>query len=224
MIYAIYLFHKVRLVCTFAPMKRILIYCGVISLVIAMSQCKSETKVEDVASFTDKYIDKIERNTIYFEDGTSLPIDEKKYLKTFFLIRHAEKDTAKVADPPLSEAGIKRSHRLADILKGFRLDAIYSTMTTRTLYTVDSIADLKGLPTYPYEAKQLKETVEKIRSSLDQHNILIVGHSNTIPVLANYIYGSNFYNKIFDESDFDNMIVIFENVDGSKIFLPLKYK
>jgi phosphohistidine phosphatase SixA len=205
-------------------MKRILFYCGVASLIIVISQCKSEPKVEDIASYADKYIDKIEKNTIYFEDGSKLPIDEKKYLKTFFLIRHAEKDTAKVADPLLTPEGMKRSFRLADILRGFRIDAIYSTMTSRTLYTVDSIADLKGLPTYPYEAKQLKETVEKIRNSLNQHNILIVGHSNTIPVLANYIYGSNFYNKIFEESDYDNMIVIFENVDSSKIFLPLKYK
>lgn len=205
-------------------MKRILFYCGVASLTIVMSQCKSEPKVEDIASYSDKYIDKIEKNTIYFEDGSKLPIDEKKYLKTFFLIRHAEKDTAMVADPLLTTEGMKRSYRLADILRGFRIDAIYSTMTSRTLYTVDSIADLKGLPTYPYEAKLLKETVSKIRNSLNQHNILIVGHSNTIPVLANYIYGSNFYNKIFEESDYDNMIVIFENVDSTKIFLPLKYK
>lgn len=190
--------------------------------------CKSETKQaespDDLSKIKGKYVKNIARNTIYFEDGDTYKIDEKKYLKTFVLIRHAEKDTTdKSGDPPLTEEGVKRGARLADIFTDFRIDAVYSTITTRTLYTVDSLCDIKSLPTYPYENKDLKGLVEKVRNSLNEHNVLIVGHSNTIPVLTNYLYGEQVYNQIFDDNDYDNIIFIFENIDKSKILLPLKY-
>lgn len=190
--------------------------------------CKSETKQaespDDLSKIKGKYVKNIARNTIYFEDGDTYKIDEKKYLKTFVLIRHAEKDTTdKSGDPPLTEEGVKRGARLADIFTDFRIDAVYSTITTRTLYTVDSLCDIKSLPTYPYENKDLKGLVEKVRNSLNEHNVLIVGHSNTIPVLTNYLYGEQVYNQIFGDNDYDNIIFIFENIDKSKILLPLKY-
>lgn len=195
------------------------------AVLVVCTSCKQEAKDVDTSNLDGKYIDKIDKNTILFEDGSSFHIDEKKYNKTFVLIRHAEKDTSNHGqDPALSEAGLARSVRLADIFRGFRLDAIYSTFYTRTLYTVDSLADIKGLPTFPYENKSLKETVALIRGSLDQHNVLIVGHSNTMPVLANYILGEERYKQIWTENDYDNMIVIFENLDSTRTYLPLKYK
>ena len=197
--------------------------------VIIGQSCKDANKSivtnSEVDIHKEKYVKNVVNNTIFFEDGTSYKIDEKKYLKTFILTRHAEKDTMdKSSDPPLTEEGIKRGARLADIFDNFRIDAVYSTMTTRTLYTVDSLCDTKSLPTYPYDNKELKLLVEKIRNSLNEHNVLIVGHSNTIPVLTNYLYGEQVYNKIFDEDDYDNLIFIFENTDNTKILLPLKYK
>ena len=195
-------------------------------LVLTLFACQ-ESKKQSISTqqYDGKYVNKIEKNTILFEDGTTFHIDEKKYNKTFVLIRHAEKDTSDHSDDPrLSEAGIARAARLADIFRGYRLDAIYSTFKTRTLFTVDSLSDIKGLPTYPYDNKSLKETVEKVRTALDQHNVLFVGHSNTMPVLANYIMGEEKYKKIWEENDYDNMLVIFENIDSTKTFLPLKYK
>lgn len=190
-----------------------------------ISSCKNEKNQEDPEKYASKYVQKIDKNTIEFEDGTSFHIDEKKYNKTFVLIRHAEKDTADHGpDPKLTEEGLERSAHLADIFRGYRLDAIYSTFFTRTLFTVDSLADIKGLPTYPYDNKSLKETIAKIRASLDQHNVLIVGHSNTMPVLANYILGENKFNQVWSDDDYDNMIIIFENIDSTKTYLPLKYK
>lgn len=207
-------------------MKHLKLWTSVGLMAIILVACKDQQEVPaDTETVANKYIDKIEKNTIYFEDGSTFPINEKNYNKTFVLIRHAEKDTAdKGPNPALSEAGLARSARLADIFRGFRLDGIYSTFFTRTLYTVDSLADIKGLPTYPYDNKTLKETVTKIRESLDQHNVLIVGHSNTMPVLANYILGENKYNQVWTEDEYDNMIIIFENLDSTKTYLPLKYK
>jgi len=205
------------------------IFLFITSVILFIPSCKESQTTEsstanDIEIHKEKYVKNIANNTIFFEDGTNYKIDEKKYLKTFILTRHAEKDTTdKSGDAPLNEAGLKRAAKLADIFDNFRIDAVYSTITTRTLYTVDSLCDIKSLPTYPYDNKELKNLVEKVRTSLNEHNVLIVGHSNTIPVLTNYLYGEQIYNKIFDENDYDNLIFIFENVDKSKILLPLRY-
>jgi hypothetical protein len=54
--------------------------------------------------------------------------------------------------------------------------------------------------------------------------VLIVGHSNTTPVLANHLYGTDFFKKSFDEKDYDNFVIVMEKTDSTKAILPLKYK
>ena len=187
-----------------------------------VTACKQQG--DDVDAFRGKYIDKIEKYTIIAEDGSRYEMNEKKVDKIYYLIRHAEKDTVKSPDPVLSFNGELRSTKLAEILWNTKLDAVYSTMTTRCLFTVDSIADTRHLSIIVYEPKGMKEVIAKIRNDSKQNKILIVGHSNTTPVLANYIYGTDYFKKIFDETDYDNFIVVMENKDKTKTILPLKYK
>lgn len=192
-------------------------------VVIFLGSCQ-EKVVTEVDSLAGKYITKIERNIIYFEDGTDFKMKDSEYFKSFYLVRHSEKDSIPVGNPYLSKEGEARSRRLAEILKGVQIDAVYSTITNRTLFTVDSICDIKGLPTLPYTNSNLKETVEEIRSSLDKHNVLIVGHSNTIPVLANHLIGEKYYNETFEDDDYENLLIVFDKSDSTKTFLPLKFK
>jgi 2,3-bisphosphoglycerate-dependent phosphoglycerate mutase len=198
-------------------------------LVYACKEDKTKTGedlTQDVKSLEGKYVNEIKKNTIYFEDGTSYKIDEKKYLKTFILTRHAEIDTADLADgdPNLSEQGKSRAAKLANIFDNFRIDAVYTALDTRSLYTVDSLCDIKSLPTVPYSNNELKKLVETVRNSLNAHNVLIVGYANTVPVLANFLYGEQVYKRIYDLYEYDNLLIIFENNDSTKVFLPLKYK
>ncbi len=194
-------------------------------LFLSLIGCKEKQTAQLPAeSVEGKYVKEINHYTINFEDGTSYDMNEKLVNKIYYMTRHAEKDTTVKGDPPLSPKGLERATRLADIFRNTQIDALYSTMTTRTLFTVDSLADLKGLVTLPYEAKGFRDLAGELDKSLDIHKTLIVGHSNTTPVLANHLYGETAIKKAIDESDYENLLIVIENIDGTMKLLRLKFK
>ncbi|MFM2358176.1 MAG: hypothetical protein RLY16_168 [Bacteroidota bacterium] len=129
---------------------------------------------------------------------------------TIILLRHAEKDTTVAgasqmqADPPLSEAGKARAEKLVKALAEFKVDHIFSTDFTRTKSTVTPLSQKTGKPIELYNHKALEAFADSIRNLRNQ-TIVIVGHSNTTPKLANLLLKKeNFqplseaeYNKIF---------------------------
>ena len=171
-----------------------------------------------------KYISSIERNTITFEGGHTLELDNTAGSKTIYLVRHAEKDTTPKSNPILTEAGYERSYRLAEMFKKTRLDAIYSTLYNRTLHTVDSLSTIKGLKTMIYQPKDLKQIGVDITRSKDLNKVIVAGHSNTTPALANVFMGDKIIDAGFDESDYDNFLVVQIQADGQKTLYQLRYK
>ncbi|MBK8112949.1 MAG: histidine phosphatase family protein [Saprospiraceae bacterium] len=143
-------------------------------------------------------------------------------LKVYYLIRHAEKDTQKT-DPILSEAGIKRAERLTEIMRQSWLDAVYTTLTSRTMLTVDSITQYKGLSNNIYTNDNMKETFTGVMNSPTVNRVLIVGHSNTIPPLANFLYGKTHFQKTIDDKTYDNFIIVVQQRDSTKKVYELKY-
>jgi 2,3-bisphosphoglycerate-dependent phosphoglycerate mutase len=105
-----------------------------------------------------------------------------------FLVRHAERaDTgmasAKMAgaDPDLSAAGMARAKALAAMLKDARITAVVTTEYKRTRQTGEPAASAAGLSLTVIESKNTAAAIEKLKSA--QGNVLIVGHSNTVPEL-----------------------------------------
>ncbi len=102
---------------------------------------------------------------------------------TIFLLRHAEKaepsPNGLPNDPDLSPAGKARATRLVDVLKDVRLAGIYATEFQRTQKTALPLArkNMVGIATIP--AKDTVTLVAKLKEETD--NVLVVGHSNTIP-------------------------------------------
>ena len=143
--------------------------------------------------------------------------------KVYYLIRHAEKDTIPKDNPGLTEKGLKRATALADILRATRVDGIYSSFFTRTLFTVDSLADIKVISIKPYDHKNIRALVNEIESDDNLEAVVIVGHSNSTPALANTLSGKQLFNQTFDENDYNNFIIIYEKINGTKVALPLKY-
>jgi broad specificity phosphatase PhoE len=197
---------------------------GIIILAIGFIACKEKEVIKDPQNVQGKYVNEIDHYTIKFQDGTTFDLDEKTTRKVYYLVRHAEKDSIPKDDPNLSSIGLERAKRLAAIFKNTQLDALYSTLTTRTLFTVDTLADIKGLVTFPYEVKNFKEVADKLDASLDYHRVLIVGHSNSTPVLANYLYADEYFKQTFKEDDYDNLVVVIEDYNKNKKLLDLKYK
>lgn len=109
--------------------------------------------------------------------------------KTIILVRHVEKDTAATADkkdPELAESGKERAKKLVTATKKYKFDEIYSTDFKRTRQTAEPTAAKRKKSVQTYDASKPQELVDKIMASKND-KFLVVGHSNTIPLLANLI-------------------------------------
>ena len=175
-------------------------------------------------STSGKYIKNIDKNFVIFEDGGKLELDNCKTCKTVYLVRHAEKDTIPENNPILTTEGYNRSNKLAQIFKSTRLDAVYSTLYNRTMHTVDSLTTMKGISTSIYQPKDLKKLSEDLLSKSDINKILISGHSNTTPAFASTLMGKKQFENGFDESDYDNLLIVNVDSNGEKKLYKLKYK
>lgn len=139
---------------------------------------------------------------------------------TFILVRHAEKMADGSKDPELSEVGKARALRLANMLKKQSIAAIYSTNFKRTLNTVKPLAEQLGQNILPYEPFKDEEIIKMVNEHKGK-TVLIVGHSNNIPWIANTLLGQKTFGD-YDESYYENVLivnVIEKGVSGSTLQL-----
>ena len=101
---------------------------------------------------------------------------------TIFIVRHAEKATGGGNDPDLSRAGRARAKSLAGILKEVGITAIYATEFKRTQETAAPLAKIIGIDVVRIPGKSTANLVTKLHN-LQGNAALVVGHSNTIPLL-----------------------------------------
>ncbi len=145
-------------------------------------------------------------------DVTAEAINE--YLKipestitTFYLMRHADKDTINgdKNDPPLTEEGKKRAENWAEYFSNETINAIYTTNYDRTMHTIFYLARDKDISAEIYYPGQLfdNEFLKKVQGQ----NVVIVGHSNTIPQMVNKMIGEEKYSDI-DDDDYNNLYVV----------------
>lgn len=189
-------------------------------LIIVFQSCKPSN---EVVSINGKHLKDIKSNVITTDEGDVLTLQEDSIAKIFYLVRHAEKDTVNKVDPLLSPEGNVRATKIADIMRGTRIDAIYSTMKLRSLYTVDSLADIKAMSVLPYDNQGLKNLLLDIKDSENFNRIFVVGHSNTIPSITNSLAGKPIFNKAFEEDEYDNFVIVVENKSGTTETYVLKY-
>jgi 2,3-bisphosphoglycerate-dependent phosphoglycerate mutase len=129
--------------------------------------------------------------------------------RTIVLVRHVEKDSSPTADktdpeldkndPELSEEGRQRAERLAKLVKRYKPHEIFSTPFKRTKGTVEPIAKRRKKEIQTYDPAKPADLVQKIMdpSSKTVH-YLIVGHSNTIPALANLIAKKEIFRPLLE--------------------------
>src|SRR6056300_552099 len=119
-------------------------------------------------------------------------------ITTIYLIRHAEKDRSdkENKNPELTEEGKQRAERWAEVLGLSKVDAVYSTNYQRTLQTATPIATRNGLEIQTYEPNNLD--IDSLTTRHEGERILIVGHSNTTPMLVNRALGEERFEWIED--------------------------
>lgn len=145
---------------------------------------------------------------------------------TIIFVRHAEKSSLPENDPALSIAGRRRVAELtrqladADVVAG--IDAIYSTPFRRTQETARPLSDELNIPINTYDAADTEQVLETILKEHKGKIILVVGHSNTVPVLIANLGASKNVPEIA-ESEYDNIYIISIPWFGKTKTIRLRY-
>lgn len=110
---------------------------------------------------------------------------------TVYLFRHAEKQTVAAGgdDPALTSAGIERAETARVILHDIDFTTIYSSNYRRTMQTAEIIRGTRSGAIEHYDPRQLAEFAEKIKNAPADSVLLVVGHSNTTPMLTHLLSG-----------------------------------
>jgi 2,3-bisphosphoglycerate-dependent phosphoglycerate mutase len=119
--------------------------------------------------------------------------------KTIVLVRHAERSSTDPAnqDPDLSDEGRARAERLAKAIKRYKPHEIFATAYKRTQQTAEPIARRRKKQVQTYDPAKHAELIRQMMNSNTVH-YLIVGHSNTIPSLANMLLKKEVFRQLPD--------------------------
>lgn len=145
---------------------------------------------------------------------------ESDEIFSIYLVRHAEKDaiSADPENPGLSECGGSRAEGLARILADAKLEKIYSTDYKRTKTTAWPVARHLSLEIEFYDPDELAAFSRTLLRQ--QKDALVVGHSNTTPVLAGLLAGEVL--EPFDETVYDRLYLV--TVSGSQSRITLLHQ
>lgn len=141
---------------------------------------------------------------------------------TFILVRHAEKAADGTSDPALTDAGIARANNILSLFRQADITAIYSTNYKRTKMTIAPLAGAIKKEITIYDPKNLKEFSLKLLNDNSGGTVVISGHSNTTPMLANLLLGEEKF-KQFDDNDYGNLLIISTHADSNAKLLHIRY-
>jgi phosphohistidine phosphatase SixA len=138
---------------------------------------------------------------------------------TVVLVRHAEK-LSEDQDPGLSEAGEARAEQLAGMLGAAGLDAIYVSEAQRTQETAAPVAGVTGVEPRVVPAEASSRLVRRLKWRHRGDVVLVVGHVNTLPEIAEGLGASI---GLVDEQDYGGLwVVSYSRLRGTRL-LTLRY-
>lgn len=123
---------------------------------------------------------------------------------TVILVRHAERLNA-TDTTSISEEGIQRAHSLAHTLSSSGLKRIYVSEKIRTEQTAWPTAELFAITPAQIPANAIKQFADSVKSHRGDV-ILIVGHSDTVPLIMKKL-GIQVVPQIAS-TEFDNLFVV----------------
>lgn len=136
------------------------------------------------------------------------------------VVRHAEKvDDSR--DAALSAAGEARAARLAGILGGAGVTAVFATEFQRTRRTVEPLASRLHLPVIVMPASDTAGLAARVRAEQPRGVVVVCGHSNTVPDVLR-AFGAVESIAIAD-AEYDNLFVLVPRGAGPPLVLRLRY-
>jgi len=145
--------------------------------------------------------------------------------QTVILVRHAEKVDAS-ADPRLSEAGQRRAFDLAVALSDADLTHVFTSPLQRTVLTARLAAEAHAInpEVISFEGgteAHVRRLADHVRALPDGAVVLVVGHSNTIPLIAGAL-GETGPSEMSD-CEYDRLTVIPVEDDGDSPAVITRY-
>jgi phosphohistidine phosphatase SixA len=138
---------------------------------------------------------------------------------TVVLVRHAER-LSDERDPGLSEIGIAHADRLADILERAGIAAIYVSEARRTRETAAPVAARTGVEPQVIGAERHQRLLRRLKWRHRSEVVLVVGHSNTVPLIA---AGLGAEIGVVDAEDYSGLwIISYSRLRGTRL-LMLRY-
>lgn len=139
-----------------------------------------------------------------------IPVNMPK--RTILLLRHAERLSSPPDNPALSPAGEQRARDLVSAVGNAGIKTIFTTQYVRSVQTAQPLADhLAITPTQlgvdPFNPQAyVQDLIAHIRLAPSRASVLVVSHSNTIPMivaaLRTAVIGP------IDEDEFDKLFII----------------
>ena len=162
---------------------------------------------------------------LLFATTLSLMTAGSSVAQTVILVRHAEKVDAS-ADPVLSEAGQRRAFDLAVALGDADLTHVFTSPLQRTVLTARPAAEAHAInpEVISFEGgteAHVRRVADRVRALPDDAVVLVVGHSNTVPLIAGAL-GETGPSEMRD-CEYDRLIVIPVEDDGDSPAIITRY-
>lgn len=123
-----------------------------------------------------------------------------------FLFRHAEKQKIRGENnPELTKKGFLRANALASFLSKEQPGIVFSSEYARTQQTANPIANAWDVDINIHTSKDPKGQIDKVLK-LCRKNVIIVGHSNTIPGLLKRLGINN--EVVIDDEQYGDLFTI----------------
>jgi len=149
--------------------------------------------------------------------------------QVIYVVRHAERAdstpaagqvmTAPANDPPLSAAGHARAARLATMLRSADIWQVLATEFQRTRQTAAPLAKALNLEVTTSPARETDALLARIREA--KGNVLVVGHSNTVPEILKRLGIKDAI--AIPESEYDNLFIVTRPATGDPILVRLRF-
>lgn len=123
---------------------------------------------------------------------------------TVILVRHAEKDMSQPSNP-LSPAGEARAQKLVHVAGSSGITTIYTSNALRAKQTAQPLANSMGITPVEIDPMEIQDFVDGIMSHKGE-TILVVGHSNTVPLIIQEIGVVN--PPPISEETYDNLFIV----------------
>jgi broad specificity phosphatase PhoE len=140
--------------------------------------------------------------------------------QVIYVVRHAEQAGMEY-DAPLTEVGQRRADALGEILDRAGITAIYTSELLRTRQTAQPLADALGFTVEQVAHTDTNGLVAKVSQEGPNGRVLIVAHTQTIPVILRAFGLPN--EVTIDMSDYDNLFLVVRNAPSQPVLVRLRF-